>query len=162
MSDLNFESLLATYNQDFKDAEEFGQDWYPPDAEYVASIIGCKKGVSTKKDSPVGWWKVTARIEDAADEDLDGKEFCLGFYRTSAMGILKSGARALNGGEPVGSLPDANEVFEGSVGQIVRVKVTTTHKDDGRSFTNCYVQEVLATEEVADTPVDPSDPGPTE
>lgn len=144
MSDFNFEQLLAQYNQEYKDAEEFGNDWMPDDGEYVCTITDIKKDVSTKKEVPVLWWKITARIEDVANEKINGKEFTLGFYRSSAMGILKSAVKALNKGVSVAALPEASKIFEGSLGEVVRVKVVTTTKND-RTFTNAYIQEVLAT-----------------
>jgi len=158
VSDLAFEQLLSSHNQAYTDAEEFGSDWMPPDTlkddpGYIVTIMAIKKGVSTKKDQPVAWWRVTGRIEDPSNESLNGQEFPLGFFRSTTPGFLKSAARALNGGEAVKSLPEADAVLDASVGKVTRVKVKTTVKEDGRSFTNCYIQEVIAVEDVsAETP----------
>jgi hypothetical protein len=143
MSDLAFEGLLADYNQAFRDATEFS-DWMPQDGLYLATVIKCQKGVSTKDDKKTGWWKLTARLEAPESEGLNGQEFTLGFYRTSALGILKGQARALNGGQTVSSLQEADAVFEKAVGSILRVEVkTSVSKKDGTEYTNCYVKEVI-------------------
>jgi hypothetical protein len=157
MSDLNFEAMLAEHNQNYKDASEFS-DWMPPDEDYLVTVLKCDKGVSEKEgQAKLGWWKLTARIEAPEKEKLDGKEFSLGFYNTNAMGILKGQARALNGGEPVGSITEADAIFTAAPGQILRVKVaTSTSKKNGKEYTNAYVQEVVAVEEVA--PNDNGDP----
>ncbi len=150
MSDLAFEGLLAEHNQAFKDASEFS-DWNPPDGEYLATVLKCQKGVSDKDGKKTGWWKLTARLEAPESEALNGQEFTLGFYRTSALGILKGQARALNMGQTVGSLQEADAVFEKSVGAILRVKVvTTTSKKDGNEYTNCYVKEVIPTTQASE------------
>jgi hypothetical protein len=146
MSDLAFEGLLADFNQAYKDAAEFS-DWMPPDGEYLVTVVKCQKGVSTKDDKKTGWWKLTGRIEAPESEELNGQEFTLGFYRTSALGILKGQARALNGGQVVSSLQEADVVFEKSVGSILRVSVKTGEsKKDGNVYTNCYVKEVIPTQ----------------
>jgi hypothetical protein len=153
MSDLLFEQILAQHEQEYHDAEEFGSSWMPPDTPkddpgYIVTILGCKTGTSTKKEQVVAWWRLTGRIEDPANEALNGKEFVLGFFRTSTPGVLKSTVRALNKGESVGTLAEANKVLVESVGKIARVKVKTTVKDDGSSYTNAYVQEIIGVTEV--------------
>lgn len=151
MSDLQFEGLLAEFNQAYRDAEEFS-DYMPVDGEYLVTVMKCQKGVSDKDGKKTGWWKLTARIEAPESEELNGQEFVLGFYRTSVMGILKGQARALNMGQPVSSLQEADAVFEKAVGSILRVKViTTVSKKDQNTYTNCYVKEVIPTQQ-SDTP----------
>lgn len=145
MSDMNFEQMLAQHNQAYKDAQEYSS-WMPPDDEYTVTVVKCDKGVSNKDGKDFQWWKLTARIEAVEDESLNGKEFALGFYSTNAMGILKGQAKALNKGETPGSLVEADQVFESAVGEILSVKVVTSEKS---GYTNCYVQEVLATEDPA-------------
>lgn len=156
MSDFNFEAMLAEFNASYKDASEFS-DWMPEDGEYIVTVLKCDKGVAEKEGkSKMGWWKLIARIEAPEDEKLNGQEFSLGFYNTNAMGILKGQARALNDGDTVESLEDANRVFAESVGRILRVKVaTSTSSKNGREYTNCYVQEVIAVESVEEAPADP-------
>lgn len=147
MSDPMFESLLAEFNQNYKDAEEFS-NWMPDDGEYIVTVMKCAKGASEKDGKKTLWWKLTARIEAPQDEKLNGQEFALGFYSSNAFGILKGQARALNSGETLSSLAEANNVFEGAVGKILRVKVvTSTSTKNGQDYTNCYIQEVIATEE---------------
>jgi len=151
MSDLGFEQMLAEQNENYRKSEEFS-DWMPDDGDYIVTVIKCVKGVSEKEDTKLGWWKLTGRIEAPENEKLNGQEFSLGFYNTKAMGILKGQARKLNSGEPVTTLAEADAVFEAAQGKILRVKVTTsTSKKNGQDYTNCYVQEVIATEEVTDT-----------
>lgn len=144
MSDPNFEALLAEHNQAFVDAEEYGNDWMPPDGEYVAVLTGLKKGVMVKKGVQIAYWRLTGRIEDVADGQLNGREFLVGWYKATAMGVLKTNVRALNRGLAVGSLTDANKILDSSIGQVIRVRVTTTPEDeDGRTFRNCRILEVI-------------------
>jgi hypothetical protein len=160
MSDMNFEAMLAEHNQNYRDTEEFS-DWMPDEGEYTVSVQKCSKGVSEKDGMKMGWWKLTARIE--AGDNIDkvlGNEFALGFYNTKAMGILKGQARALNGGEAVESINEADQVFENAVGNVLRVKVsTTTSKKNGQEYTNCYVQEVIPTTEEIDNAEPPQEEG---
>jgi len=151
MSDLAFEGMLAEHNQAFKDAAEFS-DWMPDDGEYTVSVVKLDKDVSIKDNVKLGWWKLTARIEAGENADkVIGQEFSLGFYNTKNMGVMKSQCRALNSGEGVDSLAEADAIFEAAVGKILRVKVdTSTSKKNGKEYTNCYVQEVIATEDVPD------------
>lgn len=148
MSDMVFEQMLAAHNQNFKDASEFS-DWMPPDGKYVVTVLKCDQGVKEESGkSPFGWWKLTARVETPQDEKLNGREFSLGFYNTNALGILKGQARVLNGGEPVNSLVDADLIFRGAVGMILGVEtLTTVSKKNGQEYTNCYVREIIVTEE---------------
>jgi hypothetical protein len=143
VSDLAFEQLLAEFNQSYKDASEFS-DWMPDDGDYIVTILKCTKGVSTKNDKKTMWWNLTGRVEAPENEKINGQEFAAGRYNSSAMGILKGQARALNGGTSVSTLAEANKVFEAAVGKVLKMKIATTHKDDGKSYTNCYVKEVLA------------------
>lgn len=160
MSDLNFEQMLAAHHATLKanydEAEEFS-DWMPDDGEYVVTVIKCSKGVSTKQDpqNPMFWWKPTVRIEDVANPELNGQEFALGFFNSNAPGIMKGQVKALNSGNVV-AFDEIDGVFFGSVGKVLRVKVsTTTSKKNGKDYTNCFVQEVLATESVADEVAEP-------
>ena len=151
MSDMLFENLLAEFNQSYKDAEEYS-DWMPDDGEYIVSVLKCAKGATEKDGKKTEWWKLTARIEAPQQEELNGQEFALGFYSSNAFGILKGQAKALNGGDPVPSLVEANSVFENAIGNIYRVKViTSTSSKNGKEYTNCYVQEKIATEDATET-----------
>ena len=157
--------MLAQYHANLKtqydDAEEYS-DWMPPDRkDYIVTVLKCSKGVSTKNDpdNPMFWWKPTVRIEEVANEDLNGKEFALGFFNTNAPGIMKGQARALNGGDAV-PFDELGAVFEGSVGKVLRVDVaTTTSKKNGKEYTNCYVQEVIPMTAADETEVEPPQDG---
>lgn len=160
MSDVDFERMLAQYHANLKteydDAEEFS-NWMPPDGDYVVTIVKCSKGVSTKQDpnKPMFWWKPVARIEDVARDNLNDQEFALGFFNTNAPGIMKGQAKALNRGEAVG-FDELDSVFTGSVGLVLRIKVaTTTSQKNGKEYTNCYVQEIIPTEAVEETELEP-------
>ena len=154
MSDLDFEKMLAACNEDYKSAEEFGSDWMPDDGEYISTVVKQAKGVTTKGDQSFMWWKITGRIEDTANPTIDGKEFPIGFFRSTSMGFVKTGAKALNRGEPVNTLPEADAVFEGSLGLVLRVKIVTRNYTDKngnpKEAKNCYVQEVLDTTDEAE------------
>jgi hypothetical protein len=148
--DMNFESLLAEFNQAYQEAEEFS-DWMPPDDEYVVVVTKSNKDVTEKDDKKMGWWKLTAKILAPENPDLNGQEFCLGFYNTNALGILKGQVKALNSGVAVNSLAEANAIFTAAVGKALRVKVsTTTSRKNGQEYTNCYIQEVLPDIQIVD------------
>lgn len=155
MSDMDFERMLAQYHENLKtqydDAEEFS-DWMPDDGEYIVTVLKCNKGVSTKKDpnNPMFWWKPMVRIEAVEREDLNGQEFALGFFNTNYPGIMKSQAKALNGGVAV-SFGDLDRVFMESIGKVLRVKVATSNK----GYKNCYVQEVIPMTVAEETEVEP-------
>jgi len=160
MSDLAFQQMLAVHNQEFKDSEEFGSDWMPPDREdYICTGIKCTHGTSSKKDpdKPMGWWKPVLRIEEPSNPDLNGKEFPLGFFSTNTLGLMKGQARAINGGDPVADLTAAHKVFtELLIGRVFKVRVTrTVSTKNGKEYTNAYVQEVLATTTVDVEPEEP-------
>lgn len=145
--DLNFEQMLAQHNQAFKESEVYS-NWMPPDGEYIASLIRFDAGEKEKDGFKTAWYKLTGRIEDVQDEKLNGKEFLVNFYRSSAYGILKGDARILSGNPLLDDLKEAYEAFEGSVsrGTVVRVKVITSFSDKyKKDFTNCYIQEVINT-----------------
>lgn len=144
--DLNFEQLLAQHNQDFKESEVYS-NWMPPDAEYIVSLIKLETGIKEKDGTKTGWWKLTGRIEDVQDAKLNGKEFCVGFYRSTAYGILKGDARILSSNPHLNDLAEAHTILEEAAkGVIVRVSVKTSYSEKyKKDFTNCYIQEVINT-----------------
>lgn len=143
--DLAFEQLLAEHNQAFKESEVYS-NWMPPDGDYIASIVKFDSGEKAKDGVKTAWYKLTGRIEDVQDEKLNGKEFLINFYRSSAYGILKGDARLLSGNPLLDDLKEAYEALEASVGTVVRVKVVTSFSDKyKKDFTNCYIQEVINT-----------------
>ena len=153
--DLNFEQLLAAHNQDFAEAVVF-DNWMPPDGEYVVSLVKLATGSSSKDGVDLVWWKLTGRIEDVQDEQLNGKEFSAGYFTSKAFGILKGAVKTLNG-EIIHDLGEAHLVLEAAIGKVVRVKIDTRPgkgANTGRDFTNCYIQEVIntTTDTVADDP----------
>ncbi len=160
--DMAFEQLLAQHNQEFKEAEVFS-GWMPDDGDYIASLVKLESGQKTKDGAVIGWWKLTGRIEDVADEKLNGKDFTVGFYTSKAYGILKGAARTLANNPHLDDLAEAHAVLEAAIGDVVSVRVKTSWSDrHKKDFTNCYIQEVINTTTEAsaeDVPVDGSDVG---
>jgi len=153
--DLAFEQLLAEHNQAFKESEVYS-NWMPPDGDYIVSITNFDSGEKVKDGVKTAWYKLTGRIEDVQDEKLNGKEFPINFYRSSAYGILKGDARLLSGNPLLDDLKEAYEVLEASIGTVVRVKVVTSFSDKyKKDFTNCYIQEVInTTTEISAEPIE--------
>lgn len=160
--DLNFEQMLATHNQEFKDAEVYS-NWMPPDGEYIVSIMDFDKGSSSKDGNDLLWWRLTGRIEDVQDEKLNGKEFTVGYYTNRAFGILKGAARTLAGDGNINDLGEAHAVLEASPGTVIRAKVATSYSEKyKRDFTNCYIQEVINTTTTASAEETPETVAPVE
>lgn len=142
--DLNFEQLLSTHNQEFREAEVYS-DWMPPDGEYIITLIKLAHDTSTKDGVALVWWKLTGRIEDVMDEKLNGKEFTVGYYTNRAFGILKGAVNVLSG-EPVDDLAQAHAILEKAVGSVIRGKIRTSiSKKNGKEYTNCFILEVINT-----------------
>ncbi len=159
--DLNFEQLLAEHNQEFKEAEVYS-NWMPDDGDYIVTILKFDKGISTKDSTSLAWWKITGRIEDVADEKLNGKEFPVGYYTSKAYGILKGAARVLSGNSELNDLAEAHAILEASPGQVLKVRVRTSiSKKNGKEYTNCFILEVIdTTTEASAEPVDNVGAGP--
>jgi len=141
--DLGFEQMLAAHNQDFKEAEVF-DNWMPPVGDYIVSIIKLDCGQGSKNDPDLGWWKLTCRIEDVQDAELNGKEFTV-FYSTKALGILKGTARVISGNGSLNDLTEAHAALEAAVGQVARVEILTTTAKNGKDYKNCYFREIINT-----------------
>ncbi len=142
--DIGFEQLLAQHNQEFKEAEVF-DNWMPPDAEYMVSLVKLTTGTTKKDGTDIMWWNLRGRIEDVADEKLHGSEFTVGYYSSKVFGILKGAAKTL-AGRDIDDLAEANAVLEASIGGVLRVEVRTSRsKKDGRDYINCYIKEVIDT-----------------
>ncbi len=161
--DLNFEQLLAKHNQDYKEAEVFSS-WMPPDGDYITTLIKLNNGSTTKKDVELLWWKLVGRIEDIQDEKLNSKEFTVAFLTSKLFGKLKGVVKDLTG-ELIQDLKEAHILLEKSIGNIVRVKVSTEiSKQNGKEYTNCYIQEVIVatTETSAEDVSNATTPAPVE
>lgn len=157
MSDLAFELLLAAHNQEFREAEEFGNDWMPEvGKKYIVALTKCSKGTSTKNDTPLGWWKITGHIENVADTEQHGKDFCVGWFKTTVPGFAKGAARVLNNGEGVESWEDVDRLFSNCPGCLVYVDIrATVSKKNGQEYINSYMTTLIATEEIEEQPVEP-------
>lgn len=142
--DLNFEQMLAQHNQDYREAEVYS-DWMPPDGEYIVSLIKLDKGTSSKDGKNLVWWRLTGRIEDVQDEQLNGKEFVVGYYSNNAFGILKGAVNVLSG-QTIDDLSQAHAILEAAIGLVIRGKVRTSiSKKNGKEYTNCFILEVINT-----------------
>lgn len=144
--DLDFEKLLAVHNADFAEAVVF-DNWMPPDGEYIVSLTKLTAGSTSKNSVDLLWWRLTGRIEDVQDEQLNGKEFSAGYFTSKAFGILKGAVKTLVG-QIIHDLGEAHVILEASIGKVVRVKIDTRPgkgANAGRDFTNCYIQEVINT-----------------
>lgn len=157
MSDIGFEALLAQHNEEFRNAEEFGNDWMPDVGKgYVVLLTKCKKNISTKDDKTYAWWRITGHIENVADSEQHGKDFCVGWYKTTVLGLAKGAARVLNDGVGVESMEEVDVLFSDCPGKLVYVDIRESRsKKDGRDYINAYMTSLIATEEVADEPIDP-------
>jgi hypothetical protein len=138
MSDMDFEQMLAKYNQDFKESVSYN-DLKPDDGKYLVSLLKFETG--SKEGVP--WWKLTGRVEDPQDVKWGGHEFTVGFYGPKTFGQMKDTAKVL-AGRAVSDLRDALEILTASPGKITTCKVeTTTSRKNGKEYTNCYIQEVI-------------------
>ena len=158
MSDLAFEQLLAQHNAEYKEAEEFGGNWMPDVGKgYVVLLTKNKTGQSTKDGRTDIWWRITGRIENVADSEQHGKDFCVGWFRTSTkgLGFTKAAARILNNGVVVDDLVVVNQLFENSPGTLVYVDVQSSRGKDGNTYINAYMTGLIAAEEVMDELVGP-------
>jgi len=140
MSDINFEQMLAQFNQDYREAEVFN-DRMPDDGKYIISLI--KLDTGTAKEGGAPWMKLRGRIEDPQDATWGGFEFPVGFYSAKAFGILKGAVNVL-AGKSVNDLAEAYEVLKASLGKIIEGEVkTTTSAKNGKDYTNCYILKVI-------------------
>lgn len=147
MSDLDFERALAQHNEEYRQAEEFGDDWFPDDAEYIVVFAGLKKGAKAQDDSdtPLVWWRLACRIDDVANPQLHGREFPISL-NSRLWGLVKAQTRKLNGGQAAATPEEADKILEAAVGNVGKVEVVTTvSKKNGREYTNAYVREMIAT-----------------
>lgn len=145
--DLNFEQMLAQHNENFKEAEVF-DNWMPPVGSYVVSIIKFDCGQGSKNDPNLGWWRLTCRIEDVQDAELNGKDFTV-FYSTKAPGILKGAARVISGDATLNDLTEAHNALEASVGEVATVEILTTIGKNQKTYKNCYFREIINTTEAS-------------
>ena len=140
----DMQKILADVAEEFAQTEVFNQ-WMPPDGNYTALITAYGDGVSAKGGNKVAWWKLDARLLVPGDEELDEKDFTLGFYRSSAIGFLKQ-AMAVLAGRKVDDISQAEPVLSASVGMVVNISKTTTIRSDakgGGEFPNVKILEVV-------------------
>ncbi len=142
----DMQNILAQVAEEFANAEVYNQ-WMPPDGTYTALITAYNDGVSTKGNNPVAWWKLDGRLLVPGDEELDEKEFTLGFYRSSAVGFLKQ-AMAVLDGQKVDDIRRAEPILSAAVGYVVTIKKSTTVRSEakgGGEFPNVTILEVIQT-----------------
>ena len=139
MADINFEQMLAKYNQDYADARTFNSIM-PDDGNYIVSVLKFEIGYG-KEDVP--WYKLIGRVEDPQDVKWGGHEFDMGFWGPNTFGFMKAEAESL-ARRKTNDLRDDLEVLQTSPGSVVNVEIkTTTSKANGKDYTNCYIREVI-------------------
>lgn len=121
--------ILTQVAKEFETADVYNQ-WMPPDGTYTTLLTAYADGVSVKGTNKVAWWKLTGRIVDPSNAELNEKEFTVGFYSTRQVGILK-GAMAVLAGRKIDDIRQAEPILHGAVGWVVNVKVRTTEAKDG-------------------------------
>jgi len=147
MSDLSFEKILAEHNKAYAEAEVFSS-WMPPEGEYIVVVSNTKRGTTIDdagNEQP--WWRITGKIQEPANPDLDQAEFAVGFYRSSAYGILKGAAAVLAGKPVVANLREADEIVMGSKGKVLKVRVEMV---ESKKYTGprCSILQVIEVQEV--------------
>uniref|UniRef100_A0A6M3J542 Uncharacterized protein n=1 Tax=viral metagenome TaxID=1070528 RepID=A0A6M3J542_9ZZZZ len=162
MSDLLFEQALAACNEEFRQAEEFGDDWYPDDGTYVTVVTDVKKGVkvsdATGSGEPTLWWRLKLRIDDTMNERVHGKEFPMPLS-SRFWGKVKNISRALNRGQVAISAKEADAILEAARGKVLEVNVYTTTSDkNGRQYRNVSIKNILRVSKVE--PMQEGNPAP--
>ena len=140
----DMQDVLAEIAEEFAQAEVFNQ-WMPPDGTYTALITGYNDGVSTKGSSRYAWWKLDGRLLVEGDPELDGKDFTLGFFRSTALGFLKQ-AMSVFAGRKIDDVRQAQPILSGAVDCLVTLKKTTTIRSEakgGGEFPNVTILEVI-------------------
>ncbi len=156
MSDLGYEKLLAEHNKDYKDVEAFGGNWMPDVAKgYVVLLTKSKRTEFTKDDVGHIQWRITGHIENVADVDQHGKDFCVGRFMTTVPGFIKSAAQVLNNGFVTNDMSQDGPILDDCAGKLVYVDITTSKGKDDKTYINAYMTGLIATEEVIDEPIDP-------
>ena len=157
MSDINFEQLLAAHNEEFRAAEEFGNDWMPDVGKgYVVLLTKCKTGTSDKDGELYAWWRITGHIENVADAEQHGKDFCVGWYKQLIPGLAKGAARVLNAGQTVNDWETAHKLFSECPGTLVYVDIRKTHsKKTDQNYFNSYMISLIDVADGEDEIVEP-------
>ena len=141
MPESDWESMAAEYQEKYEQAEEFGNRWMPPDGDYTAALSSVAKGaVKDRKTQEVG--PFLAPTLTIIDGDLKGKQFQWGYWSVNTFGRMKTEMKAVECPTP-GNLLAAQQWLKDRIGDlVVTIKVGTRKSDDGREFTNAYVQQV--------------------
>lgn len=150
--DVRFEQLLAAHNQEFMDAEPFG-DWTPPAGLYNVIVSKVDKDIAKDKETSAdfAWWRISGRILE--DPQFANREFSLFFADSRNMRRVKTTVNSLYPDKTFTSLAEASKLLLDTIGLVLQVEVKTEHnKKSGRDFTNIYVKDILATSEAEVAP----------
>jgi len=140
----DMEKVLGEVAEEFANTEVFNQ-WMPPDGDYTCLITNYQDGVSKKGGREYAWWRLDGRLQVPGNEDLDQKEFTLGFYKSYVLGFLK-GAMSVLAGRKIDDVRQAESILSGAVGWVVNVRKTTTVRSEakgGGEFPNVAILEVV-------------------
>ena len=149
----DMQEVLAEIAEEFAQAEVFNQ-WMPPDGTYTALITAYNDGVSTKGNNRYAWWKLDGRLLVEGDQELDGKDFTAGFYRSTAVGFLKQ-AMSVFAGRKIDDIRQVQPILSGAVDCVVTLKKTTTVRSEakgGGEFPNVTILEVIQQADAPDAP----------
>jgi len=139
---MEFISALATYQEEFDQAEVF-DNWYPPDNNYTVSITGIKKGVTEKDGEPFVWWKIMA-VAHADDPEVNNRDFQMAFFSRRTFGMMKGFVHQITQNTEKRSIAEYDRDLEKSVGTICEVRV---HREKstktGKMFTAVDLVKVL-------------------
>jgi hypothetical protein len=145
MDDANFTQLLSDMQQDYAEAEVINR-WMPPDGEYTTVLVEFKDGVSENRQTGgrYAWMRLTGRVVAEGQEDVNDKEYTVGYYRRTNIGRLKSDAAAV-AGRPIPNVQEAYKVLKDAVGAIITVAVSR-RKDNKtkREFVNTNITGVVS------------------
>jgi len=147
-TEANFESILASQNQAFQEAESFSR-WMPPDGPYNLIIVKCGKRAKNEDDGTITiYWVPTFKIIAPHNEVLDNKEFSP-LFSSKAFGSFKALVAGLAGGSipPGATLVDADRIYVESVGAVVKAEISRSTAKKGGEFVNITITELVQTQE---------------
>lgn len=142
--DLDFQGIIGTLEKEYAETEVQNR-WMPPDGEYMVMLTSLNTGVSAKGNKgKMAWWRLGGRILKEGDQELDGKDFSVGFYNTLALWNLK-GDVAVLAGRKIDDIKAVHPVLCEAVNGrwLIAVEVSRGVSDKGRKFTNTKILEVV-------------------
>ena len=139
-----FDAILGEAAEEFTQAEVYS-NWMPPDGDYTVLLTEAKNGVKVDENNRFAWVRLTGRILDDHNPELNEKEFSVGYFTTKVPGIMK-GAVSILAGKVITNLKEAITILTRSNGTVVVVNVfTKPSKKNNQEYTNCNIQRVVST-----------------